>query len=291
MTVIEFMKKFSDDDVCLEHLMETRFGVEHECGKCGKRNKFSRVKARPVYQCSWCAHQISPCAGTPMHRTRTPLTSWFYAMFLFTTTRHGVPAKELQRQLGVTYKTAWRMGHEIRKYMAELDGDAPLGGSGSDVEVDETYVGGKREGKRGRGADGKTVVFGMLERDGRVMTKVVPDAKTHSIRPHITENVEEGTTVHSDEWWAYRGLNGDGYAHETVNHGAKEWARGNTHVNTLESYWSQIKRSIKGTHIAVSGKHMSKYLGEFEFCYNLRKTPEQMLPRILSFQPCGLKHS
>lgn len=168
--------------------------------------------------------------------------------------------------------------------MAELDGNSPLGGSDKDVEVDETYVGGKREGKRGRGAAGKTVVFGMLERDGRVMTKVIMDDKTRTIRPHIEQNITKETTVHSNEWWAYKGLSENGYSHETVNHGSGEYARGKVHVNTLESYWSQIKRSIKGTHVAVSGKHLSKYLGEFEFRYNLRKTLALMLPRMLSFR-------
>ena len=149
-----------------------RFGDEVECGKCGKIGKFYRLSKEPAYSCPRCGHHIHPMVGTPFEKTHTPLQKWFYAMYLFTTTRHGVAAKELQRQLGVTYKTAWRMGHLIRKHMADTDGEWQLVGT---VEVDETYVGGKRSGgKRGRGAPGKTVVFGMLERDGDVMAKVVP---------------------------------------------------------------------------------------------------------------------
>ena len=137
-----------------------------------------------------------------MERSRTPLVSWFYAMYLFSTSRHGVAAKELQRQIGVTYKTAWRMAHEIRKYMARVDGEWPLKG---DIEADETYVGGRTTGgKRGRGAPNKTVVFGMLERDGDVMANVVPNVRMKTLQPIIGENVVAGSTVHTDELKSYK---------------------------------------------------------------------------------------
>jgi transposase len=145
-TVHDFFKRFPDDDTCLDHLMRVRYGETMDCPKCAKHGRFHRVKKRPLYECAWCGFQVSPMAGTPFHRSHTLLNKWFYAMYLFTTSRHGVPAKELQRQLGVTYKTAWRMGHEIRKYMGDVDGDPPLGGV---VEADETYIGGKPR-KRGR---------------------------------------------------------------------------------------------------------------------------------------------
>ncbi len=134
-TVQQFFKTFPDDDSCLEHLMFTRYGEFLDCPNCGKHGKFHRRRKRPVYECQWCSYDISPMVGTPFESSHTPLQKWFYAMYLFTNTRHGVPAKELQRQLGVTYKTAWRMGHEIRKYMAKTDGDTGLSGH---VEVDET---------------------------------------------------------------------------------------------------------------------------------------------------------
>ena len=166
-TIRDFFKRFPDDNACLDHLMKLRYGDSLDCPKCSKHGHFTRIRKMPAYACPWCGHHIHPMAGTPFEATRTPLQSWFYAMYLFTTTRHGVPAKELQRQLGITYKTAWRMGHEIRKYMAKIDGDDGLSGH---VEIDETYVGGKRPGKRGRGAAGKTIVLGMVERDGDIMT-------------------------------------------------------------------------------------------------------------------------
>jgi transposase-like protein len=218
--------------------------------------------------------------GTPFESSRTSLQKWLYAMYLFTTSRHGVPAKELQRQLSVTYKCAWRMGHEIRKYLGKIDGNAPLSGT---VEVDETMVGGKTTGgKRGRGAPNKTVVFGMVEKGGDVMTRVVPDVKRATLYPIIEASIEKGSTIHSDELRSYATLDEKGYTHETVNHGRKEYVRDGIHVNGCEGFWSLIKRSIRGTHVWVSPKHMSKYLVEFEYRYNMRKSPEVMFPRLLA---------
>ena len=158
MTFKEFFEMFPTDDACLEHIMKTRYGLQHKCRKCERDSRFYRVSSERAYACQFCGDHVYPCVGTPFEASRTSLQTWFYAMYLFATTRHGVSAKELQRQLGVTYKCAWRMGHEIRKHMANIDGEDGLSGL---VEVDETYVGGKRKGKRGRGAENKTVVFGM----------------------------------------------------------------------------------------------------------------------------------
>lgn len=233
MTVREFFKKYPDDETCLEHVMDVRYGKQRICEKCGKATKFHKLHKRQAYSCQYCGSHIYPCAGTLFENSRTPLQLWFYAIYLFSTSRHGVPAKELERQLGVTYKCAWRMGHEIRKHMAIVDGDPPLSG---EVEIDETYIGGKQPGKRGRGAEGKTVLFGMLQRDGDVMTKVVPDVKRKTLQPIIKENVEQGSTVHTDELPTYNNLGNEGYEHEVVNHGEGEYSRGNVHVNGLEGY-------------------------------------------------------
>ena len=282
MTVLQFIKKFPNDDVCLEHLMRQRYGFKRICGGCGKTSIFHRVKTRRVYNCQWCGYQISPCVGTPMARSRTPLVSWFYAIYLFTTSRHGVAAKELERQLGVTYKTAWRMAQEIRKYMARVDGETPLGGV---VEADETYIGGRTTGgKRGRGAPNKTVVFGMLERDGDVMANVVPNVQKKTLQPIIKENVVKDSTVHTDELKSYSGLSKAGFDHETVNHGAGQYVDGDSHVNGIEGFWARLKLSIRGTHVHVSGKHLQKYVKEFEYRYNRRKQPDRMLADLLSFQ-------
>lgn len=276
LSIIEFFKEYPSDDVCLEHLMQTRYGIERRCPKCLKKSRFYRVKKHPVYACQWCGHQISPMAGTPFENTRTPLQKWFYAIYLFTTSRHGVPAKELQRQLSVTYKCAWRMGHEIRKYMAKVDGDNGLSGH---VEVDESYHGGKGD-KMGY-PHHKAVVFGMIQRDGEVITKVVPNRNSENLHPLIKQYIDKDATISSDEWRSYVRLHELGYKHGMVNHSREQYVNGIYHTNTIEGYWSRLKNSIRGTHVHVSKKHLQKYLGEFEFRYNMRATPHLMFDRLL----------
>lgn len=281
MTMHQFFAQFPDDDVCLDHLMQTRFGKEFDCPNCGKHSTFYRIQAEKAYSCKWCGHHVHPMVGTPFHRSHMPLQRWYYAMYLFTVTRHGVSAKELQRQFGCSYKSAWRMGHEIRKYMAVLDGNGPLDG---DVEADESYVGGKRPGKRGRGAGGKSVVFAMQDRDGEMIAKIVPDVKGATLKGEIEAHVIKGSTIHTDELASYNGLDQNGYTHSRVEHGKGVYARNGSHVNTVEAFFGILKRSIRSTHIAVSAKHLPKYLGEFEFRQNLRKVPHVMFQKMLSFQ-------
>lgn len=280
MTVKQFFKTFNSDDVCLQHLFDVRYGQGHICPSCNTSVKWYKITSRPVYSCRKCGYHIHPAAGTIFEDSRTSLQSWFYAMYLFSVTRHGVSAKELQRQLGVTYKCAWRMGHKIREYMGFVDGETPLSGT---VEVDETYIGGiKKGGKRGRGAEGKTVLFGMLEKDGDIMTKVVENVRRGTLYPHIEENIEKGSTIHSDELRSYATLSKQGYNHETVNHGAGEYVKNDAHVNGLEGFWSQFKKSVNGTHIHISQKHLSKYAKEFEYRFNSRKHPEKMFFELLN---------
>jgi hypothetical protein len=162
LNIQDFFKLFPDDDACLEHLFHTRYGESPVCERCGDIGQFKRLSKLPAYTCN-CGHHIHPMAGTPFERSRTPLQKWYYAMFLYTTTRNGVSAKEIQRQLGVTYKCAWRIAHQIRQYMGWVDGDAPLGGPGRPpVEADKAFIGGRDK----RGQDDKAVVLGVVERGG-----------------------------------------------------------------------------------------------------------------------------
>jgi len=279
ISIQEFMQMFPDDDACLEHLFKLRYGANFSCQRCGLVGKFHKLSKMPAYSCQNCGDHIHPMVGTPFYNSHTPLQKWFYAMYLFTTTRHGVPAKELQRQLSVNYKTAWRMGHEIRKYLGFVDGDPPLSGH---VEADETMIGGKRSGgKRGRGAPGKTTVFGMLEREGDVMTRVVANVRRATLEPHILANVAKGSTVSTDELKSYAKLARHGYEHGAVNHAKEEWVNGIHHVQGIEGFWSILKRSIRGTHVHVSRRHLAKYLVEFEFRWNLRDDPTSMFPLLL----------
>jgi transposase-like protein len=281
-TLRQFQNRFPTEDSCLDHLFQVRYGADFKCPKCERPAKYSRVKGRRAYQCNWCAHQLYPTAGTPFDRTRTSLRDWFYVMFLFTTTRNGVAAKRVEREIGVTYKTAWRMCHEIRKYMAKVDGTDPLGGPGEIVEVDETLIGGKAIGKGGGYKKNKTTVVGMVERGGELFTRVMPTVRKFNLEGLVLDQVIPGTTIHTDEFASYHGLERLGYNHVRVNHKAGEYAKPcGAGVNQIEGFWAQLKRGINGTHIHVSGKHLPKYLGEFEYRYNMRHAPHLMLDRLL----------
>jgi transposase len=283
MTLREFLAQFPDDESCLKHVFDCRFGQGHTCPKCGKKAKWYRLQAERAFCCGICGHHLHPTVGTLFEDSRTPLQLWFLAIYKFTTSRHGVSAKELQRELGVTYKTAWRIGHEIRKHMAEVDGELPLSG---EVEIDETYVGGKSHGQGcGRGTKNKSVVFGMLQRGGQVMTKVVPDCKIKTLHPIIEENVQKGSTTHTDEFITYNSLGKKGYTHKVVHHNQKEYVLNGSHVNGLENFWKYLKGSIRSTHIHVSKKHLQKYAKEFEFRYNSRRNPTSMFPALVSQFP------
>lgn len=280
-----FFKQFPDDDACLEHLFEASYGQGHECPKCERSAKWYRIKAEKAFSCQWCGHHLHPMVGTPFQQSRTSLQLWFFAIFLFIKTRNGVSAKELERQLGVTYKTAWRMGHEIRKHMANVDGEAPLGGIGKIVQIDETYVGGYKKG--GYGGKGKAIVLGMMENDGNVMTKVVTDRREFTLFPHIATNVAIGSEIHTDEHRAYSVLGDEpDYTHKTVNHRKEQYvgALGQT-TNAIEGFFGQLKRAINGTHIWVSPKYLQNYAKECEYRYNRRDTPNAMLPELLSTFP------
>jgi len=283
--VTAFFKQFPDDEACLEHLFNTSYGQGHECPKCEREAKWYRIKAERAYSCQWCGHHLHPTVGTPFQQSRTSLQLWFFAIFLFIKSRNGVSAKELERQLGVTYKTAWRMGHEIRKHMAAVDGDSTLGGIGKTVQVDETFIGGVKKGAQG--GKGKAIVLGMLENDGDIMMKVIPNRRGTHLAGNILKNVIEGSQVHTDEAYGYQALEIHGkYDHKTVVHSKKEYvgSEGQT-TNSIEGFFSHLKRTISGTHIWVSAKHLSKYTGEAEFMYNRRKSPLTMLPALLSTFP------
>jgi transposase len=261
-------------------LMTTKFGgTELTCPACGVvKAKFHPMHTRKAYACQECGHHIYPCAGTIFHKSSTTLTKWFFAMYLMTSTRHGVAAKELQRQLGVTYKTAWRMAHELRKLMTAADDRSPLSGH---VEIDETVVGGEQSvfNRRSKGTN-KTIVMGIVERKGRIIAGPVPDAYMNTLDPIIRENVVLGSQISTDEHKSYGRLS-EGYNHQTVVHSKKEYVRGDVHTNTLEGHWSHFKRAVKGTHVHISGKHMWKYIGEFSYRRNNRLSHSLMFSRLV----------
>ena len=269
LTVRGFFERFPTDDTCLDHVMEVRYGIRHECSKCHKEASFHRVTGRRAYACASCGEPLYPCAGTIFQDSRTSLQTWFYAIYLFVVTRHGVSGKELERNLGVTYKCAWRMARQIRDLMAKADVQ-PLMLAGH-VEIDESYVGGKARGKgMGPTAGGKTIVMAIKQRGGPIRTAVIPNVRRVTMQPIINRNVEKGSRVSTDELHSYRLLKDDGYDHGTVRHSAGQYVSGTDHVNSVESFWNIFKNSVRSTHIHISRKYMDKYLAEFSFRSNYR---------------------
>jgi transposase len=271
-TFKQFQEEFPDDASCLKRIMEIQYGGETtHCPICDKRTRFHPMTQRRAYACQECGHHIYPCAGTIFHKSRTKLTLWFFAMYLMTSTRHGVAAKEIERQTGVTYKCAWRICHELRKLMATADASiaGPMTGH---VEVDEVILGGRRP--RARKWENKTVAMGLVERGekGRIVVGPVPDQTNDTLEGIVIENVAKGATISTDDLTSYRDLGRRGYDHGVVKHSKKEYVRGEHHVNTLEGHWSLFQRAVKGTHVHISAKHAWKYLAEFSYRRNMRSS-------------------
>lgn len=255
-TIKQFQEEFPNDDVCLDYIFQQKYP---ECSK-----GWYRVKGRKAYA-NAKGEQITPLSKTIFEKSSTPLTLWLYAIYLFSQSKNGVSAKELERQLGVTYKCAWRIGKQIRSLMSQ-DGDMLKGV----VEADETYYG--KYMKKGQGGKGKSPILGVVERGGQVRAKV-DRRETHLILNNIKDNVEVGTAIMSDKLGAYKKTLKLGYGHMSVNHWKKEYVRGIVHTNTIEGFWGQLKRSIKGTYHFVSPQHLQSYVEEFAFRYNHRESP------------------
>lgn len=279
-TFKQFQAQYPNDDACLDAIMQRRYGHVEACPKCGVTGKLTRIQKRRAYACKEGCH-IYPCAGTVFEHSSTTLTLWFHAMYLFTATRNGVSAKELERQLGVTYKCAWRIGHQLRELMAARDAANNPGPLEGHVEVDEAYIGGKQKGNK-RKLHNKVAVVGAIQRAGALKATVVRDGTTLSVLPVVLKDVAPGATVSTDKSSIYRSLTKRGYTHGVVNHDADQWKNGIYCTNRIEGFWSHLKRGIVSTHVAVSRKHMQKYVNEFAYRYNNRDAPADMFKRMLS---------
>lgn len=272
-TIARLNREFPNEDACLKFLFEAR--QLKACPRCGTEPKFYKLKGRKCYSCMHCALHIYPTAGTIFHKSETPLKSWFFAIFLFGNSKNGVSAKELERHLGVTYKTAWRMARQIRSLMDS--GTDPLGGI---VEVGETYIGG-RSNSAGR-FKYKTAVIGMAEKakgTSRVKAITSPKANAAIALPFIRASIKASTEVQTDESRIYSRVHHE-YVHKSVVHSKGQYVDGDTHTNTIEGFWSQMKRSIDGTYHCVSPKHLQLYVNEFVYCYNLRN--ELVSPALIA---------
>jgi transposase len=283
-TINDFNEQFFSNEACLDWLMEQRHpGGIATCSYCHVDRKHHRIATKKAWACDHCGTYISPMAGTIFEKSRTSLRLWFYAMYLMSATRYGISAKQIQRECGVTYKTAWRMFKQIRTLMSE---DISL--EGDHVEMDESYHGGalknKHRNKLKQGAyKDKQPIFGMVERGGRVVARVVPDAKAKTVLPIVAERVLPSSTIFTDDYPIYDGVTklGQGYTHNRINHSARVYVMGEVHTNTIEGFWSLLKRGIGGVYHAVSTKYLQSYCDEYAFRYNRRAGQEPMFTSLL----------
>ncbi len=286
---MEFMQEFPDDGACLEFLVGKLYPEGIYCPTCGKVTKHHRETNRPSYACQYCGHHEHPLVGTIFENSATSLRLWFYAIYLMSSTRCGISAKQLERELGVTYKTAWRMFHKIRSLLDQ--GDPRFAGT---VEADEAYVGGAAKWRnkgipehKGRGPVDKTPVFGMAQRgkdgqSGHIVAKVVDDAGAKSILPHVRTKVLPESVVYTDEAAVYRNaLQEMGYEHDWVSHTNKVYVSGDVHTNTIDGFWTHLKRGVSGVYRGVSPKHLQSYLDEYVFRYNNREDERGMFKAFL----------
>jgi len=276
----QFRNDYPTDESCLELIFDTLHSRECSCG-----GEYHLIKGRKQYQCSKCRYQIAPTAGTIFHKSATPLSLWFYSIFIFAHAKSGISAKELERQLGVTYKTAWRILKQIRKTLTQ--GTDKLSG---DVEMDGAMIGGRfrsgRENKRQKEAIAhKSVVMGAVERKGgRVRVKVVEDSTAKTQLNFIKDNVEKyGTRLMTDATNRLEKISNEtwGYDRYSVNHGSGEFTRGDININTIETFWAHVKRSMGGTHKVISKKYLQSYLDGFAFHYNNRYNDSQRFSSLL----------
>jgi transposase-like protein len=276
-TLKDFDQEFPNDDACLEWVKNHRFPNGIHCSKCNKITKHHKVTGRSCYECDYCGNQIYPLADTIFHKSSTPLRVWFEVIYRMASTRCGISAKQIQRETGVTYKTAWRMFKQIRT-LFEQDFPQLTG----EVEVDETYIGGRHEGKRGRGASGKSKVVGAAQRNGKIITQVVPDVKRHTLVPFTNSNVDREAILYTDEFPSYDHMARIGYTHLRIQHHDREYVNGHIHTNNIEGFWSLVKRGISGVYHSVSPQYLQSYINEYSFRYNHRKEETPMFKTFLS---------
>lgn len=264
LTINQFHQRFPDDVACLETIKEKRFSDGSPCPACWQHATFYRVRKRTSYACGKCGHHVYPLKDTIFYRTKTPLKSWFYAMYLMSQTKTGVPAAELQRHLGVTYKCAFRMLHRIRGLMEAkeaLDGV---------VEIDEAYVSGSnrhRHFNKKRNPADKPVLLGAVSRDGKAAVKHVRDNGTETLMPAVKELISPSATIYHDDWKPYEKIK---QPHASVNHSKHQWRNGDVHTQNIENLWSHLKRGIRGTYRGVSEKYLQSYAQEYAFRYSHR---------------------
>ena len=269
---------FHNEDAAREHLDGLRWPDGPLCPHCGSRDQATKMAGkshRPgLYQCNACRKPFTVTVGTVFERSKIPLHKWLLAMYLMSSSKKGMSAHQLHRMLGVTYKTAWFMAHRLREGMREPAPEGGMGGPGKTVEVDETYVGGKAKNRKGK-VPPKEAVVSLVERDGRVRSFHLPEVTSKTLRPILVTQIDRKSYLMTDESTVYMKPGTEFKGYGTVNHSIEEYVRkAFYHTNTVENYFSILKRGIIGVYHHVSQQHLKRYVGEFDFRYNYRHLPD-----------------
>ncbi|HUY57302.1 MAG TPA: IS1595 family transposase [Candidatus Micrarchaeaceae archaeon] len=274
-TLLEAVRYFSDEAVCRDFMSQLRWPDGVVCPRC-EAATIGYVASRSLWRCKACKYEFTVKKGTIFEDSPIPLSKWLPALWMYSSFKKGVSSHQLAKNLGVTQKSAWFMAHRIRLAMEIGNFEAPLSG---EVEVDETFVGGlakfQHENRRkhiGTGASGKTIVMGLLERNGDVRAKIIPSRRRGTVHAQIRASIAPGSTIYSDALPSYAGLDSE-YVHGVIDH-AQGYVRDRIHTNGIENFWSLFKRMIYGTHHSVDPEHLDRYLAEATTRFNGRKASE-----------------
>jgi transposase len=288
MTFTEFLRLFPSDDACLEYLKAKFYPDGTECPKCERDSRFHRIKGRSAYSCQFCGTHVYPTAGTIFHKSSTSLQLWFWAIYLIASSKCGISAKQLGREIGVTYKTAHRMMKQIRFLLAEDIG--PLSG---DVEVDETFARGRLRASQTRGLTGQEIkrlsdqknkgktVMAAVERGGRVKASVIPDRSKPTLQGKIREYVLPESMIFTDELKLYQGIGKEYRGHKRIKHKQRVYVLDDAGTQNVESFFALFKNSVRGAHHSISAKYLQHYLDEYTFRWNHRKDERPIFWTIL----------